>query len=144
MSVRTVVRDAIVQEFEAMQTGQNGRVVDFDISTRWLIDTETKRKATYCVVVTEESRGSHSLHEDLYTMVGLIILYAHDTTDPRAKLDLMIEDAIDAIRRGLRNVQGVTRAMIESIQTSEGSTAEGDWPQAVVRWQVQHPRAGVV
>lgn len=144
-SVRTVVRDKIVTEFTAMQTGQNGRVVEFDVNTKWLTDTETKRGATYCVVVTEESRAAHNLLSDIYTMSGVVVIYAYDTADARAKLDLMIEDAIDVLRRAFRALQGtITRAMLDGIQVSEGGTAEGDWPQAVVRWNVLHTRPVLV
>lgn len=142
MSVRTVVRDAIVAKFTAMQSTQAGRVQVFEVSKNWLLDTESKRQATYCVVVTDESRSPNTHSSDFYSLSGVVVIYAFDTADPRAKLDLMIEDAIDVLREAFRSLAGqVTRAMIDVVQATEGSTAEGNWPQAVVRWTAIHTRA---
>ena len=145
MSTRTLVRDRIVGEFNAMRNAQSGRVNVFDTDTHWLLDTETKRSATYCVVVTDEVRTASTLENDTYAMSGVVIIYAYDTTDTRAKLDLMIEDALDVLRLAFRALPGtIQRALVESVQVSEGSTAEGDWTQAVVRWSAVHERAFVV
>lgn len=142
MSVRTVVRDAIVARFEAMLSSQAGRVPLFDVKKNWLLDTEVKRQATYCVVVTDEARSPNTLSSDFYSLSGVVVIYAFDTADPRAKLDLMIEDTIDVLREVFRSMTGqVQRAMVDGVQATEGSTAEGDWPQAVVRWTAIHTRA---
>lgn len=145
MSTRTVVRDRIVKEFETVQAARSGRVPEFDISLRWLSETETKRSATYCVIVTDEQRNAQTLQDDAYQLSGAVVLYAKDTTDARAKMDLMIEDALDVLRRAFQALQGVIeKAAVESVTTTEASTAEADCPQAVVRWSAVHRRAVMV
>jgi hypothetical protein len=132
-------------EFTALKARASGRVKEFDISPRFLTQEETKRGSTYCVIVTDETRGGHSLDKDTYTLSGAVIIYANDTTDPRAKLDLMIEDAIDVLRRAFEALTNTfMKAVVDSIQTTESSTAEGDWPQAVIRWNGIHRRAVMV
>jgi|CXWL01.1.fsa_nt_gi hypothetical protein len=145
MSTRTVVRDRIVAEFETMKEARSGRVTEFDVSLRWLTETETKRGGTYCVIVTDEQRTSQTLRDDAYQLSGAVVLYAQDSKDARAKMDLMIEDALDVLRRAFQSLQGeIQKAAVESITTTEASTAEGDWPQAVIRWSAVHRRAVMV
>lgn len=144
MSVRTTVRNKIVTVFQAMKDDQSGRVQQFDVRVKWLTDQETSGSSTYCVVVTDEVRTGFTLDSDQYELSGVLVIYAYDTKDARAKLDQMIEDAIDVLRTAFRGlVNTVHRAAIETITVSEGSTAEGDWPQAVIRWKAQHIRVGV-
>lgn len=144
-SVRTIVRDRIIAEFTTLKDNQSGRVPAFDISARWLSPDETKRQATYCVIVTDESRSPQTLQDDMYDMTVVLVLYANDTTDARAKLDSMIDDAIDVLRRAFRALgEVVQRAHIDVITTTEASNAEDDWPQAVIRWTVVHQRQGMV
>ena len=145
MSTRTVVRDRIVAEFETMQAARSGLVPEFDISLRWLTETETKRAGTYCVIVTDEQRTSQTLQHDAYQLSGAVVSYAQDTKDARAKMDLMIEDALAVLRRAFQALTGVLqKASVESVTTTEASTAEGDWPQAVIRWSAVHRRAVMV
>lgn len=140
-----MVRDGIVAEFETMQAAGSGRVQEFDISLRWLTETETKRASTYCIIVTDEQRTSHTLHDDAYQLSGVIVLYAQDTRDARAKIDLMLEDAIEVLRRAFHGMASVLqKASVESITTSEGSTAEAYWTQGVIRWSGVHRRAVMV
>lgn len=144
-SPRTIIRDGIVTEFETLEKSESGRVPVFDVSLRWLTETETKRQATYCVVVTDESRAAATMQHDDYELTGKVVLYANDQKDARAKLDLMIEDALDVLRRAFRAMQGlVQKATIEDITTTEATNIEGDWPQAVIRWTAIHRRAGMV
>ena len=141
MSHRTQIRDEIVNEFGKLKATEAGRVSDFDISTIWLTETETKQACTYCVIVTDEERTAGTLENDIYQLTGKVVLYAYDTKDARAKLDLMIEDAIDVLRRAFGAVGSwLQMAHPESVTTSEGSSIEGDWPQAVIRWTATHRR----
>lgn len=145
MSTRTLVRDRIVQEFQALKQSGVGRVPEFDISLRWLTETETKRAGTYCVIVTDEQRSGQTLQADAYQLSGAVVLYAQDTKDARAKMDLMIEDALEVLRRAFQALSGtIQKAAVESVTTTEASTAEGDWPQAVIRWSAVHRRAVMV
>lgn len=145
MSVRTTIRDRIVQEFAVLKEAESGRVPEFDISLRWLSAEETKRAATYCVLVTDETVTAATLAHDNYELTGAVVLYASDTRDPRGKLDLMIEDALEVLRRALTGLRGVIeRAMVEDVKTTESSTAEGEWPQAVIRWKALHRREVMV
>lgn len=134
-----------MQEFATLKSSQSGRVKDFDTSPRWLMDIETRRNCTYCVIVTDEQRSTQTQMEDAYQIAGVIVIYAHDTLDSRATLDLMIEDAIAVLRRAFLSLTGeIQNASVDSITTSEASSAEGDWPQAVIRWICIHQRAGMV
>jgi hypothetical protein len=146
MSTRTIVRDQIATQFLVLKETAAGRVAEFDISLRWLNMDETKRASTYCIVVTDEQRNASTLLHDEYELRGVVVLYAYDTTDARAHLDLMIEDTLDVLRRAFRLIQteNIFRALIESITVSEASTAEDAWPQAVVRWTAIHHRAVLV
>lgn len=145
MSPRTVIRDRILSEFQVLKKNGAGRVPEFETSPRWLSPDETKRASTYCVVVTDESRQSHTQEVDVYELTGALVLYAHDTTDSRAKLDLMIEDAIDVLRRAFRSIgNAIQQAHVDTITTTEASNAEDNWPQAVIRWTVAHRRGGMV
>lgn len=128
-----------------MQQNESGTVPEFEISLRWLSPEETKRASTYCVVVTDESRKAGTHQQDEYELSGKVVLYANDQKDARAKLDLMIEDALEVLRRAFRAMQGlVQKATIEEITTTEATNIEGDWPQAVIRWTAIHRRAGMV
>jgi hypothetical protein len=144
-SVRTIIRDRIVAEFLVLAENGSGRVPEFDVSLRWLSPDETKRAATYCVIVTDESRAGQTLEQDAYQVSGAVVLYAHDTKDARGKMDLMIEDAIEVLRQAFRVLTGVIQtAVVESVTTTEASTAEQEWPQAVIRWTALHRRAVMV
>lgn len=145
MSPRTMVRDRIASEFQVLREAESGRVPEFEVSLRWLSPEETKRASTYCVIVTDETRTAATLKVDNYQMTGAVVLYANDTRDARAKMDLMIEDAIEVLRRAFQALSGVIeRAMVESVTTTEASTAEADWPQAVIRWTALHRREAMV
>lgn len=145
MSTRTLVRDRIAAEFHVLQESEAGRVPTFDVSLRWLSPDETKRASTYCIVVTDETRTSQTLMDDAYELTGALVLYAYDKNDARAKLDLMIEDAIDVLRRAWQSLRGTLQeAMLDTINTSEASTAEDSMPQAVIRWKAVHRRAVMV
>jgi hypothetical protein len=144
-SVRTIIRDRIVEEFHIVKNSQSGQVQEFDIELRWLSPEETTRSSTYCVIVTDETRSGQTLEHDAYQLTGAVVLYAKDTSDARAKLDLMIEDAINVLRRAFQALKDTfQKAALETITTSEASTAEGDWPQAVIRWSGVHRRPVIV
>lgn len=142
MSNRTVIRDRIIQELRNLKTDDSGfGMEDFDVDTRWLTQEETKRKSTYCIVVTDETRSAHSLQHDEYEMNGVIVIYANDTRDARAKLDAMVECAYSALYQAFKGLKDIFfKASAQNFTTSEGSTAEGHWPQAVVRWSATHRR----
>lgn len=145
ISPRTIIRDRIVSEFQIMQENESGTVPEFEISLRWLSPEETKRASTYCVIVTDETRTAGTLKVDNYQLAGAVVLYAHDTRDARAKLDLMIEDTLAVLRRAFQALSGVIeRAMVDSVTTTEASTAEDQWPQAVIRWTALHRREVMV
>lgn len=142
-SARTVVRDALVTGFENLKKAAAGRVKDIAVSLRYLTEQETKQASTVCVVVTDEQRNAQTQRHDSYDMTAVVVLYAHDTKDPRAKLDLMIEDAIDTVllaADGLRQGQTIWKCSLESITADEATTAAGPWAQAVLRWTVAHRR----
>lgn len=145
-SPRTVIRDRIISEFQVLGKSGAGRVPEFETSPRWLSVDETKRASTYCVVVTDETPQKQTHQHDLYELTGVVVLYANDTKDARAKLDLMIEDAIEVLRRAFESLRQayILTASIETVTTTEASTAEDDWPQAVIRWTVRHRREGMV
>lgn len=141
MSDRTVIRDLIVSEMNVLKNSGAGRVPEFDVSLRFLTQEETKRASTYCVIVTDETRSASTMQDDTYQLNGAVVIYAHDTSDARAKLDLMIEDALDVLRRAFQAIRGTfLKLAVDSITTSEASTVEGDWPQAVIRWSGVHHR----
>lgn len=146
MSTRTVIRDRILSEFQTLSKSGAGRVPAFETSPRWLSVDETKRASTYCVVVTDETPRKQTHQHDLYELTGVVVIYANDTKDARAKLDLMIEDAIEVLRRAFEALrQGyILSASIDTVTTTEASTAEDDWPQAVIRWTATHHRPGMV
>lgn len=140
-SPRTIIRDRIVAEFTILKNNGSGQVPEFDISLKFLTQEETKRASTYCVIVTDETRTASTMEDDQYQLTGLVVLYAHDTSDARAKLDLMIEDTLDVLRRVFQSIRGTfLKLSIDSVTTSEASTLEGDWPQAVIRWSGIHHR----
>lgn len=144
-SVRTLIRDRIVAEFAVLRESGSARVPEFEVSLRWLSPDETKRQASYCVVVTDESRAGQTQQQDLYLLSGVVVLYAHDTSDARAKMDDMIEDAVEVLRRAFQVLAGVIQhASVDSVTTTEASPAEKDWPQAVIRWTARHRRAVMV
>lgn len=145
MSTRTLVRNTLLSELHAMKNAGTGRVPMFQISRNWLSHEQTTRNNTYCVVMTDETRNAQTLQDDTYQMTGIVVMYAHDTQDARAVLDLMIEDAIDILRQALKSLIGVIqKGSIESITTTEASTAEGYSAQAVIRWSGVHRRPVVV
>lgn len=140
-STRTIVRDAIVAEFTAMKTAGQARVPEFDIRTRWLNEQETKQLSTYCIVATDETRAPQTQRHDNYDLTAVVVIYAHDAVDPRAKLDAMIEDAIGAVLQAARNLkEWVWKLVLDEITADEGTTAAGPWAQAVLRWTVSHRR----
>ena len=145
MSTRTLVRDVIVQEFDTMKRTGSGTIPAFEVSQNWLTETEAKQSATYCVVVTDETRLPSQLDSDQYELAGAIVIYARDTNDVRAKLDSMIEDALAVVRRSLQSMQPtIERARIDTVSTSEATTAEGPLAQAVIRFTIVHRRAIVL
>lgn len=145
MSVRTIIRDAVLAQFAALKTSGGGRVKEFAFSPRYLSAEEARTSTTYCVVVTDESRTPHTLSLDAWDATLLCILYAYDTKDPRAKLDLCIEDAIEQVLRvGLAMKAQAWTVRLDEISTDEGTTAAGPWAQAILRWSVGHRRMAYV
>jgi hypothetical protein len=144
MSTRTIIRDHIVAEFNVMKDTRSGRVPEFDISLRWLAETETKRSSTYCIIITDENMKLQTQQDDAYELMGAVVLWANDTTDARAKLDLMIEDAFAVLRRAFLALRGVIQSpAVQSVTTTEASTADDVWAQAVIRWMCIHQRAAM-
>jgi hypothetical protein len=140
-SHRTIARDAIVTCLEQLKAGGAARVKEFAVSLRYLTEQETSGKTTYCVVITDESGNPQTLERDSWDMTALIVLYAYDTRDPRARLDAAIEDVSEAVLQLAATLKdAIWKLKLTEITTDEGTTAAGPWAQAVTRWSLSHRR----
>lgn len=141
MSLRTVLRDAVIAQLATLKATGSARVKDFGTSPRYLSAEEARNSTTYCVVVTDETRSTQTLERDAWDATLLVVIYAYDTKDPRAKLDDCIEDGIEQVLRvGASLKDSVWTVHLNEITTDEGTTAAGPWAQAVLRWSVGHRR----
>jgi hypothetical protein len=143
-SPRTILRDACIEQLLARKNQSSARVKSFAVSPRYLTEQETKQANTYCVLVTDEQLQDFT-HQTRDASVTLkLVLYAYDTSDSRALLDAMIEDAHDVVR-GLRNqaelADQIWKITLDSITTDEATTAAGPWAQAICQWIVRLSRA---
>lgn len=142
---RSVIRDAVVTAFENLKKQETARVPEFNVARRWLTETEVKGASTYCVVATDERPAAQTQQQDTFELVLVVVIWSHDTKDPRVKLDAMIEDCFDAMRAAwngaMREVAWMVR--LEELTTDEGTAAAGPWAQAVLRWTVSHRRATI-
>lgn len=141
ISVRTQVRDAIMQALRDLQHQPSARVQDFDVSPKYLTCEECARFPTYCVVATDERPDRQTLMETDCTLTVLIVIYAKDTQDPRAKLDASIEDAYDTmILLQTRLADRVWKMTMEDLTSDEGAATSQPHAQAVLRWNLHHRR----
>jgi len=145
--IRTHVRDSIVARFQALKDSGHARQSDFEVLLRWINPDQSTQRSTVCVIATDEQRESLSLRDDRYNLTVTCVLVANDSTDPRARLDRMIEDAIETVLLAastLRNDGAIIKASLDAIESDEGALAAGPWAQAVMRWTIQHTRAALV
>lgn len=143
-SPRTLVRDAIAAALTAVQKGGEARAPEYAVSLRYLTEQECNGKTTYCVVITDETATRQTMQKDQWDMTALVVLYAYDTKDPRAKLDAAIEDVIEALVPLTETLRSVVSALaLTEVTTDEGTTAAGPWAQAVLRWRLSHQRRAV-
>ncbi len=143
-SDRTIIRDALISAFNTRKANGAGRITPFSVSPRYLLESESTTKNTYCVIITDESREANTLGQDDYSITVKIVVYAYDTKDPRAVLDGMIEDAIETVRGEAEGLKATAwKLALADITTDEGTTEAGPWAQAVLRWQAYHRRAVV-
>lgn len=147
-SVRTSIRDAIVQAFELSNGSPDRRVPEYEVSVRYLNMDETKQSATYCVIVSDEARADgNSFQRDMVSATVKLILWANDASDPRGKLDGMIEDACETLRAALATLradQTIVSGTLDEIQSDEATTAAGPLAQAVMRLSVTYQRPAVM
>lgn len=141
VSVRTQVRDAVMQALLDLRNQSTARVQDFDVSPKYLAVEECTKFPTYCVVATDERMEAQTLLEVTSTMTLLVVIYVKDTADPRAKLDAAIEDAYDTmIMLQTRLADRVWKMNLEDITTDEGAATSQPHAQAVLRWNLHHRR----
>ena len=148
ISSRTVIRNAIVSAFELSQGSLDRRVPEYRVALNYLTETELKQSAVYCVIVSDEARAEgNSLQRDMVSATVKLILWANDTSDPRGKLDSMIEDACETIRTALATLRAdktIVSGMLDEIQSDEATTAAGPLAQAVMRLSVTYQRPAVM
>ena len=140
-SVRTIIRDGVVQALTTLKQTQAARLPNFTISLTYDQVEDCKTFPTYCVVVTDEQVEAHSLtHMDCVSTL-LTVLYVQDQKDPRAKLDAAIEDVYEAVMRwGQSNLASVWRMVCSEVTTDEGTRIAKPNAQAVLRWQLHYRR----
>ena len=141
ISTRTVVRDAIVLALGNLKGQSTARNKTFAVSLRYLTETETKQATTYCVVCTNEQGVAQTQQHATWDLTVLIVIWAYDTNDPRAKLDACLEDVYETmllVQATMRDV--VWKMTLGDIQTDDGTTAAGDWAQGIQRWTISHRR----
>jgi hypothetical protein len=146
-SVRTIVRDAVAAQCDALKQVEGDNTPKYETSLRWLTIDEIKQSGTVCIVVTDEQRAPSSQQRDDYAMQVVTVCYARDADDPRAKLDEMIEDAIRMVllaAEQLKQTRTIWKAVLDQLATDEGTTAAGPWAQAVLRWSCSHQRQAVL
>jgi hypothetical protein len=147
-SPRTLIRDAIVSAFEQSDGSLERRVSEYGVSVKYLTETELKQAAVYCVIVSDEARAEgNSLQRDMVSATVKLVLWANDPSDPREKLDRMIEDACDTLRNAfqvLRADRTIVSGALDEIQSDEATTAAGPLAQAVMRLSVLYQRPAVM
>jgi hypothetical protein len=143
VSPRTIIRDAVVNVLNMRTDKDSVRVPNFDVSLRYLTPDQTNKRNTYCVIVGDESPTSRTMSNERWDMQLKVVCYAHDTDDPHAIIDGMIEDAQDAmvlVREDLRSFHVVLDIESASITSDERTTESLPWGQAVRTWTVSHDR----
>ena len=144
VSTRTLVRDAIVMALRVRLTDASMRRRPYDISLNYLSVQECQRFPTYCVVVTDESSGAHTLTAREFQMAVVIVIYVRDEGDVRGELDAAIEDVYETlliVQRGLGTVGW--KVVLDNLNSDEGTTVAKPYAQCVQRWICHHGRAAV-
>lgn len=148
ISPRTIIRNAIVSAFELSQGSLDRRVPEYRVALNYLTESELKQSATYCVIVSDEARAEgNSFQRDMVSATVKIVLWANDTSDPRGKLDSMIEDACETMRTALATLRAdqiIVAGMLDEMQSDEATTAAGPLAQAVMRLSVTYQRPAVM
>jgi hypothetical protein len=146
-SPRTSIRDAIVLAFTQAKAAPERQVPDYAVSVLFLTDTELKQAATYCVVMTDETRtGNGTLQTDDISATLKVICWASHATDPHGVLDMMIEDACDTLRTALAALKAARQigtGLIDSISVADAKSTDGPLAQAVIQLAVTFQRPGV-
>ncbi|MCS6289429.1 MAG: hypothetical protein H8K10_10675 [Nitrospira sp.] len=145
VSVRTQVRDLFLQALLNLKNWPTVREPSFDVSPKYLEAGECKTFPTYCVVATDERIESQTLEHMSCTLTLLVVIYAKDDTDPRARLDAALEDAYEALL-GVKARQPDTmwKLDLEDVTTDEGARSSHPYAQAQLRWSVRHRRRTAV
>lgn len=144
VSVRTIIRDAVIQTLESRKGQSLVRVKSFAVSNRFLTEQETKQANTYCVIMTDEDPGSMTQQGRSFDATLKVVAYAYDAKDPHAVLNAMIEDLYEAMADMGNHAD--LRALIEQVTvggltTDEATTAAGSWTQAIRTWTFNFSRA---
>jgi hypothetical protein len=143
ISVRTTLRDTVMEVLLALKGQSVVRVKSFAVSNRFLVEQETKQANTYCVIVTDEEPGSMTQRSRDFRATLKIIAYAYDTKDPHSVLDAMIEDLYESmagIGRHPDLVHVIQQVTVEGLTTDEATTAADSWAQAVRTWSFTFSR----
>lgn len=144
VSPRTLLRNAIVAAFTARKGTDAMRLPEYAVSTNYLSEEQVTNNVTYCVVVTDETLTAQTMSKDDCAMTVLIVIYFKGDADPRAKLDMAIEDAYETVltvQPALKET--VWKLKLEEFTTDEGTTIAKPYAQAVQRWSAHHRRAAV-
>lgn len=146
-SPRTIIRDAIAQAFEQSQGVPDQLLSEYQLSRLWLSETELKQRATYCVVVSDETRaGASSMQTDEHAASVKVVCWASDATDPHGLLDDMIEHACDRLRMALavlKEARQISMGLIDEISVADAKSTDGPLAQAIIRLTVTFQRPGV-
>lgn len=141
VSIRTQARDAVMDALLNQRNQSTARVQDFDVSPKYLGCDECTKFPTYCVIATDERMEAQTLRDRDSTLTLLIVIWAKDTQDPRAKLDASIEDAYDAmIGLQARIADRIWKLSLDDITADEGASTSHPHAQAVLRWSLSHRR----
>ncbi len=145
-SVRTAVRDAVMQTLDRRRRQDGVRVPEYDVRPIWATLEECERFPTYCVLVTDEQAGERSQRDVESLLTVKLVVYAKDEKDPRRVLDAALEDVHEALL-SVRN-QLIEQAIawnLAWIETTadEGTSVAHPHAQAMVRWHCQFHRAQI-
>jgi hypothetical protein len=141
-SVRTQVRDGIVEALQTLLRQGAARHRDFAVSLTYDTVEECTKWPTYCVIVTDETLTEQTLRHLGSELNVLTVLYVRDTKDPRAALDAAIEDVYEAVAGWCEQARGlIWKWRLAELSTDEGTRIAKPHAQAVLRWSLAHRRA---
>lgn len=143
VSKRTQIRDAFFNALAQISTANASRAyrTTATVEKLWLQYDQFVRYPGLCVIVTDEQVASDS-HQSFRSECDVkIVGYSSNDKDPRAALDAIIEDTLEALSRNDESIRSIVSGLqLEEIACDDGAEVSKPFGKFVMTWKCSFTR----